>query len=271
MKVASEFRLPPCARLPLRFPTQDLQAAVAALPASAWVTHFNTAYHSGGWSGVSLLAPEASNHALSAGQGSDTRLPSATRWYGPFWQALLQRLEMPVGCARLLCLDAGSSIREHCDPDLGDPDGEVRLHIPILTGPGVEFLLEGQVVPMAPGECWFLDLARPHRVDNVSEQARVHLVIDARRNDWLRRQIAAGLTDTPACQPARSTLAFAEFRRQVERRPDLAAVLCDLQDPREFCARAVALGDGMGLRFQDDDVRAAMRQGRRAWLDQGSY
>lgn len=271
MKVASDLRLPACARLPLRFPIQGLQDAVAALPAGAWVTHFNTAYHSGGWSGISLLAPQESNHALSAGQGQDTRPPCATHWYGPFWQQLLQRIEMPIRCARLLRLEAGSSIREHCDPDLGDPDADVRLHLPILTGPGVEFLLEGQVVPMAPGECWFLDLARPHRVENASEQARVHLVIDARRNDWLRRQIAAGLEDTPACRPARSTLAFAEFRRQVERRPDLAQALRDLQDPRDFCARAVALGAGLGLGFQEDDVRAAMRRGRQAWLDQGSY
>ncbi|WP_235376405.1 aspartyl/asparaginyl beta-hydroxylase domain-containing protein [Pseudomonas nitroreducens] len=269
--MASDFRLPACARLPLRFSTQWLEVAVAALPASAWVTHFNTAYHTGGWSGISLLAPEDSNHALSAGQGSGTQPPCATRWYGPPWQELLRRIEMPVRCARLLRLEAGSSIREHCDPDLGDPEGDVRLHLPIFSGPGVEFLLEGQVVPMAPGECWFLDLARPHRVENVGEQARVHLVVDARRNDWLRRQITRGLQDTPACRPARSTLAFAEFRRQLERRADLAAALRDLQDPRDFCERAVALGAGLGLRFQDDDVRAAMRQGRQAWLDQRSY
>lgn len=269
--MVSESRLPACARLPLRFATPALEAAVAALPAGAWVTHFNTAYHTGGWSGVSLLAPQEAPHALSAGQGSDTRPPSATRWHGLLWQELLQSIDMPIRCARLLRLEAGSRIREHCDPDLGDPEGDVRLHVPILSGPGVEFLLEGQVVPMAPGECWFLDLARPHRVENVGEQARVHLVIDARRNDWLRGQIATGLADTPASRPARSTLAFAEFRRQVASRADLAAALRDLQDPRDFCERAVTLGAGLGLCFQDDDVRAAMRRGRQAWLDQRSY
>lgn len=250
---------------------QALQDAVAALPADAWVRHFNTGYHDGGWSGVSLLAPAQAHHALSAGQGSAAAPPLPTAWFGAPWQALLARIDMTISSARLLRLEAGTCIREHCDPDLGDPEGDVRLHVPILSAPGVEFLLEGQVVPMLPGECWFLDLARPHRVDNQSEQARVHLVIDARRNDWLRQQIAAGLVDTPACFVARSTLAFAEFRRQVEQCADLAAALREWQDPRDFCNGAVALGATRGLRFHADDVRAAMRRGRQAWLDQRSY
>jgi hypothetical protein len=39
-------------------------------------------------------------------------------------------------------------------------------------------------------------------------------------------------------------------------------------DPATFVARAVALGAERGFRFSAEDVRAAMAQGRRAWVEQ---
>jgi hypothetical protein len=45
---------------------------------------------------------------------------------------------------------------------------------------------------MRPGECWYLRLSEPHRVDNDGHDERVHLVFDARVNDWLRGLLAAG-------------------------------------------------------------------------------
>ncbi|WP_313025722.1 aspartyl/asparaginyl beta-hydroxylase domain-containing protein [Pseudomonas lopnurensis] len=260
--------LPAYARLPPRFPVSDLQAAVRALPDPAWTPHFNSGYHNGGWSGIALLGPESPHDPLLPAHGGISPAVRASQWCSPFWQALLERIPMRISSARLLRLEEGGCIREHCDPDLGDPQGDVRLHIPIHSHPAVEFMLEGLVVPMAEGECWLLDLARPHRVENHGDRPRIHLVIDARRNDWLYRQIACGLVDTPTAQPARSTLAFAAFRRQVHERPALAEALCRLTDAGQFAARAVEFGDWLGLRFSVDDVRAAMRQGRNDWSGQ---
>ncbi|MES2818064.1 MAG: aspartyl/asparaginyl beta-hydroxylase domain-containing protein [Pseudomonadota bacterium] len=260
--------LPAYARLPLRFDTLALREALGQLPASAWTAHFNADYYSGDWSGVPLLSPLQAHDRLNAAHGGASSAGLPTAWYAPAWHQLLTQIPMQISSARLLRLGAGAQIREHQDPDLGDPLGDVRLHIPIISHPEVEFLLEGQVVPMAEGDCWFLDLARPHRVDNRSLSARIHLVIDARRNEWLRMQIAAGLPNTPHAHMARSTWAFAVFRQRVQNDPRLACQLNTLQDARTFSARAVELGAGLALHFSIDDVQAAMRLGRRAWFEQ---
>ncbi len=257
--------LPAYARLPLRFDGPALQAALQQIPAAAWTAHFNTGYYNGDWSGVALLGPRHTHAPLAAAHGSAPVETQTGTCYSAFWQQVLARIAMPISSARLLRLGAGAQIREHCDPDLGDPAGDVRLHIPIHSHPAVEFILDGQVIPMAVGECWFLDLSRPHRVDNRSPQARIHLVLDARRNDWLRAQIGAGLSDTPAAQTARSTLAFAAFRQRVHEDPHLARQLIGIEDPRQFAESAVGLAAQLQLHFSADDVLAAMRQGRRAW------
>ena len=86
---------------------------------------------------------------------------------------------------RLLRLKAGSHIREHRDYRLGYEDGEVRLHIPVVTNPDVAFFLAGERVIMAAGECWYLNVNLPHRVDNYSTTDRTHLVVDCVVNEWL--------------------------------------------------------------------------------------
>jgi len=54
-----------------------------------------------------------------------------------------------------------------------------------VTKAAVAFYLAGQRVPLMPGECWYVNVNLPHRVDNQSDLDRVHLVIDCVVNDWL--------------------------------------------------------------------------------------
>jgi hypothetical protein len=86
---------------------------------------------------------------------------------------------------RLLRLGPGAAVREHKDYAPGYEGGEVRLHVPIHTGPGAEFRLNGTLVPMAPGQCWYVDVNAPHSVANHGAGHRVHLVIDAVVDKWL--------------------------------------------------------------------------------------
>jgi hypothetical protein len=83
-------------------------------------------------------------------------------------------------------LAAGSIIKEHRDHDLSYEHGFMRLHIPVVTNPDVEFLLNGRRVVMNPGECWYLRLSDPHAVANRGREDRIHLVIDTEVNEWLR-------------------------------------------------------------------------------------
>lgn len=257
--------LPAFARLPLKFSIEPLQAALAKLPEDAWTPHFNSAYHDGDWSGITLLGPDQARNAVLPAQGPQSDAAVATRWHTPFWAEHLQAIDSPISSARLLRLGPGARIREHRDPDLGDPQGDVRLHLPIRSHPQVEFILDGQAVPMQAGELWFLDLSRPHRVENRSEHTRVHLVLDVRRNAWLHEQIAAGLPSTPPARMASSTLAFERFREHVHSNAQLFEQLAALDDPRQFAEAAVRLAAPLGLVFSADEVRSAMRAGRRDW------
>lgn len=174
-------------KLPLVFDALRLQTDLASIAPEEWTPHFNTAYHDGGWSGVALRTTAGAHVALYPNPSSTefVDLPLLDRC--PYIRDVLATFDCPLQVVRLLKLRAGSRIREHRDHALSYEDGEVRLHIPIATNPGVEFALDGEAVPMAPGECWYLNFNLPHRVDNRGGSDRVHLVIDCARNPWLER------------------------------------------------------------------------------------
>jgi hypothetical protein len=180
-------------RLPMTVDAGALLAEARAFGADEWIPHFNTTYYEGDWSGISLRSVA----------GKPTTLypdPAATEPFAdtpaldrtPGLAAALTRLECELQAARLLRLGSGAKIREHRDFQLAHSDGEIRLHIPLSTEDGVAFHHDGDVVAMAPGECWYLDLTLPHAVTNASPRDRIHLVVDCVVNPWLDGQLEAG-------------------------------------------------------------------------------
>ncbi len=98
------------------------------------------------------------------------------------------RQHSKVTLVRLLRLAPGAIVKEHTDPTLGlqVTKSVIRLTIPILTNDAVEFFLNGNRVPMKPGECWYLRLTDPHRVINAGTTERINMTIDVVPNDWVR-------------------------------------------------------------------------------------
>jgi len=189
-------------RLPFRFDVGQLQAEVASLPGDAWVAHYNTRDYEGDWTGVALRSSGGRDGwLLPAPPGGAPYADTPTLGRLPYLASVLSTFECPLENARLLKLHAGSSILEHSDHTLGYADGLVRLHVPIVTNADVAFYLEGERMPMEQGECWYLDLNRPHRVDNRSDQDRVHLVIDCVVDDWLAGVFADEGFVAPVARP----------------------------------------------------------------------
>jgi hypothetical protein len=186
--------LPDRLRLPLRFDADTIRADLEALPATAWVPHFNTGVYDGDWSGVALRAVGGSTSLYPDPAApepfADTDLLRAC----PHVQQALARLACPLLGARLMRLSPGAVIAEHRDYRLGFGDGEVRLHVPIMTSQFVSFVLDGEPVVMAEGECWYLDLNLPHGARNEGAAPRVHLVIDCTVNEWLTDLLVGSLT-----------------------------------------------------------------------------
>jgi DNA-binding phage protein len=255
--------LPVYSRLPLRCNLSPLLKALQRIPADAWQGHFNSAYYQGDWSGVALISAEDAPLPLAPGFGT----PRRSAWWQsePAWHEVLGNFKSSLRSARLLRLGAGSIIHEHCDHDLGQPGSDLRLHIPLLSPPGVEFLLDGQQVSMQPGECWFLDLSRPHRVSNSSSLPRVHLVLDCLPQEWLLQAIAQGQATTPALQTSGAVQAFKCLSQCIARDAGLAQRLRTLTDTGEFIEATLRIGQELGLEFSAAEVRAAMRQGKSDW------
>lgn len=194
-------RWPDRLRLPLSFDPARLDAALASVEQDGWTDHFVTRNYEGRWSAIALRAPAGTEHqhpvlqiTSHPGLTAFTDTPLVGRV--PYFGEVLRALGFPLGAARLMNLAPGSRILEHRDADLEIDQGWARLHIPITTNPGVEFLLNGLPVHMAPGECWYLKLSDPHSVRNEGPTDRVHLVIDAPVSTALVALLEKGLHST---------------------------------------------------------------------------
>jgi hypothetical protein len=179
-------------RLPLQLDAEALAGDVDAIPADAWTLHFNTQQYEGEWSGVALRAAVGSPLDLYPDPTSTEHADTELLQRCPNIQAALDQFACPLLTVRLLRLGARARILEHRDHKLGYDDGEIRLHIPITSGPGVKFFNSASLVPMRPGECWYINLSQPHQVVNTGAFARVHLVVDCTVDPWLTEQLAAG-------------------------------------------------------------------------------
>ena len=113
-----------------------------------------------------------------------------------------------IGLLLLGSLIAAAQTHQHAPPETKGIDlaklpppqkieGIGQAHIPITTNPGVAFYLNRSRIVMEAGSAWYLRLSDPHRVYNKGDGDRVHMVVDASVNDWLK-----GLLTTAARQAA---------------------------------------------------------------------
>ncbi len=182
-------KIPPTVCLPLRFDPERLADDLRKVAAEEWVPHFNTQYYEGDWSVVSLRSTSGSASQIYPNPTINTYLDTPVLARCGYYQQVLASFQCPLLAVRFLQLGAGSRIREHTDLNLGYEDGEIRIHVPVLTNPAVEFYLAGERIALNEGEAWYLNLNLPHRVLNMGTSSRVHLVLDCVVNDWVRAML----------------------------------------------------------------------------------
>lgn len=252
---------PKAAQLPLRFDPRGLQADLSMLGGGEWTAHFNTGYFTGDWSGAALRSSDGNDKSIYADKNHGDYADTALLQQCQHLQAVVDSFQCQLRSVRLLRLTAGSVIREHRDYDLGYDQGEVRIHVPVITNERVEFHLDNRRIIMAEGECWYLDLNLPHRVNNLGTTDRVHLVIDCQLNDWLRDLIARGIPSEGL--PS----GYEPFRALVLSDRTLQDQLIGLVDKEAFISRTVELGSERGFQFQPADLEAALQAARRAQME----
>lgn len=172
-------------KLPFQFNRIELERDLAVVRSGKWILHYNTDGYAGDWSAVPLYAAlgDSSNIFATSFDGSGMSETPVLKECS-YFQEVIRTFQFQIVSARLLRLGAGAFIKPHTDHELGYEDGYFRLHVPIVTNPDVTFILDGNRLPMLPGECWYINANFEHSVTNAGTTDRVHLVIDGIRNQW---------------------------------------------------------------------------------------
>lgn len=160
----------PFLRLPWRFDAEALSNEVTGLSDDDWLAH-----PSGlpGNSAVPLVSVNGEmNHAFDGAMKATRVLSSSV-----YLNQTVASFNEVVARSRLMRLEPGAEVTEHVDFNYHWVS-RVRIHVPIITDPGVVFYCGDESVHMGAGESWLFDSWRRHRVVNASNVRRVHLVID---------------------------------------------------------------------------------------------
>jgi len=160
----------PFIQLPYAFDASRLAAEVNALDDSAWMQHPS---RMSGNSAVALLSRDGGDNDDFDGAMSET--PHLKRC--PYVMQVMAGFGEVLGRSRLMKLAAGSEVSLHVDFNYHWYT-RVRIHIPVITNPGVTFFCADEQIHMQAGESWIFNSWRRHRVVNGGDEDRVHLVID---------------------------------------------------------------------------------------------
>jgi hypothetical protein len=167
--MAMPARFPDRLRLPLDFEPSRLAADLANFSKAAWIEHFVKQNYDGDWGVIALRGPAGARHPIQTiySDPNCTDFADTPMLVGsPNFRAVLAAFACPLQAVRLMRLTPGSVIKEHRDNDLSFEQGQVRIHIPVVTNAHVDFRLNGERCVMAAASSWYLRLADPHSVAN---------------------------------------------------------------------------------------------------------
>lgn len=160
----------PLVRLPIQFDPDALAKEVSNLPRAAWVPHPNAFP---GNDAVRLITTGGLATDAFEGAMAPTEYLAAC----PYIMEIMSELGGTWGRSRLMGLAPGAEVPAHVDSHYYWRT-HLRIHIPVITNPGVAFSCGDETVHMAPGECWVFDSFQRHEVHNRGDAHRVHLVLD---------------------------------------------------------------------------------------------
>lgn len=168
--------------LPFQLDINRLRTDLSACESLHWAQHFNKNDYAGDWTGISLRSPSGMTNDITAAAREYQDTPLLAQC--PYFREILDSLRFEKETVRLLALAPGSTIKEHRDQGLSYEQGCFRLHIPIMTDDGVDFIVDNTRLQMDAGQCWYANFDLPHSVRHTGATRRIHLVIDGLRNEW---------------------------------------------------------------------------------------
>lgn len=172
-------------KFPLQFDAGLMLRELQAIIEQQWIPHFNSGGYEGNWNVLSLYGVGGKADTIFVPLTNDLELEETALLQDCLYvREVIASFQFPKIAVRLMRLEVGAVIKPHRDHELGYEDGHFRLHIPIVTNPGVHFILDGVELTMRAGECWYTNVNYEHSVVNEGTEDRIHLVIDGVRNEW---------------------------------------------------------------------------------------
>jgi Aspartyl/Asparaginyl beta-hydroxylase len=174
-------------KLPFTFDAGRMQEEVNKINAINWQLHYQKLHYEGNWSALPLrsVGGKADDIIISPLENpvyADTVFIQDANYL----KEVLGHFKCTLLSVRLMKLESGALIKEHRDEGLNFEKKTVRFHIPIITHEKVEFILDKEPMALKEGECWYMNFNLPHSLHNRSMIDRIHLVIDAEVNNWVK-------------------------------------------------------------------------------------
>ncbi|MGZ8364474.1 MAG: aspartyl/asparaginyl beta-hydroxylase domain-containing protein [Caulobacteraceae bacterium] len=172
-------------QLPIAFDPERLAGEIEALGEEVWRPHPNRLP---GNSALTLITVDGDPESDALwGPMQPTRHLKACSYL----QQVMAEIGATWGRSRLMRLSGQAEVALHVDINYYWAD-RMRVHVPIVTQPTVQFFCGDDEINMAAGECWIFDTWRRHKVLNDASRARIHLVADTVGGDGLWNLIQAG-------------------------------------------------------------------------------
>ena len=175
---------------PLKIDVDALRAELTRMENAKWVGHYDKTQPST-WTTIPLRSINGALDGPDSIRHGDWNLYRNTPLIDgyPVMNSIIAAFKCPVARVRLSKMAAHTHINAHRDIDeevASVAFNQVRLHIPIATNDQVVFFVGKDCLQMKAGRLYYADFAKTHWVRNDGDDARVHLFLELKMNDWLR-------------------------------------------------------------------------------------
>ncbi|MEU1090069.1 aspartyl/asparaginyl beta-hydroxylase domain-containing protein [Streptomyces sp. NPDC005576] len=226
------------------------------------------------WRCLALRSPGGDGDRTDPG-GPGPQSFADTVWLDriPYVREVLDSIPAPLHAVRFMALGPDTVGMDHTDPKYGPRWGVGRLHVPVVTNPGAVLVLDGAEHRWQPGDFWFGDFSRTHRVQNSGSEHRVHLVIDVLVTPGLASlfpetwqeyfrdgEVLFNRQECPQTADERRRLGTTRFSLPATFHLWEDFTPLSAEQPRETAILTEA-GDGMALRLSDDRAFALVHLG----------
>ena len=257
----------PFAKLPIWFDPAGLRTDLESIASDSWLPHLSEFVHAGACTAVAMRSRGGTSDDLAAwGPAREFRnTPLAAQC--PHIMAGVDTFELAKKSVHLVRLGAGARLREFRAVELGIAPGELRIHVPVVTGNDVELIAADRCLTAREGEAWCIAPAQTCRMINRGIDGCVFLVIDGVVNDWAHALLQRAAQEiVGACSEPVGAASFRAFRDRVFDHPALQARLADITRPDQFFEAVVTAGTELGFAFDSIDVESALNRSRHDWM-----